>query len=87
MVRFWQLQLGYPVRPRGTVRIGLDYRYRLRAGATLADLNMEAQGDQQADYFVLKCLGNPGAKRWVKKCGIYYRTRCQCRAQKPAWLR
>ena len=64
MVHVWQYQLGYPVRRRGAVRIGLDYRYRLRAGATLADFNMEAQGDLLADYFVLKILGNPGAMRW-----------------------
>ena len=64
MVHVWQHQLGYPVRLRGAVRIGLDYRYRLRAGATLADFNMEAQGDLLADYFVLKILGNPGAMRW-----------------------
>lgn len=64
MVHVWQHQLGYPVRLRGAVRIGLDYRYRLRAGATLADFNMEAQGDLLADYFVLKMLGNPQAMRW-----------------------
>ena len=60
----WQHQLGYPVRLRGAVRIGLGYRYRLRGCATLADFNMEAQGDLLADYFVLKMLGNPGAMRW-----------------------
>ncbi len=64
MVHVWQHQLGYPVRLRGAVRIGLGYRYRLRAGATLADFNMEAQGDLLADYFVLKILGQPGAMRW-----------------------
>ena len=64
MVHVWQHQLGYPVRLRGALRVGLDYRYRLRAGATLADFNMEAQGDLLADYFVLKLLGNPGAMRW-----------------------
>jgi hypothetical protein len=64
MVHVWQHQLGYPVRLRGAVRIGLSYRYRLRAGATLADFNMEAQGDLLADYFVLKHLGDPAAMRW-----------------------
>ncbi|MDQ2990376.1 MAG: Rhs element Vgr protein [Pseudomonadota bacterium] len=64
MVHVWQHQLGYPVRLRGAVRIGLAYRYRLRAGATLADFNMEAQGDLLADYFVLKHLGEPAAMRW-----------------------
>lgn len=63
MVHVWQHQLGYPVRLRGAVRIGLSYRYELRAGATLADYNMEAQGDLLADYFVLKHLGKPDAMR------------------------
>ena len=69
MVHVWQHQLGYPVRLRGAVRIGLQYRYRLRAGATLADFNMEAQGDLLADYFVLKFLDNPGAMRWRENAG------------------
>jgi hypothetical protein len=64
MVHVWQHQLGYPVRLRGAVRIGLDYHYRLRAGATLADFNMEAQGDLLADYFVLKHLRKPNGLRW-----------------------
>jgi hypothetical protein len=69
MVHVWQHQLGYPVRLRGALRLGLGYRYHLRAGATLADFNMEAQGDLLADYFVLKILGNPGAMRWVDNAG------------------
>jgi hypothetical protein len=69
MVHIWQHQLGYPVRLRGAVRIGLDYRYRLRAGATLSDFNMEAQGDLLADYFVLKHLGNPHGLRWGEHAG------------------
>ena len=69
MVHVWQHQLGYPVRLRGALRIGLDYRYRLRAGATLADFNMEAQGDLLADYFVLKLLNNPAAMRWPHNAG------------------
>jgi hypothetical protein len=69
MVHVWQHQLGYPVRLRGALRIGLGYHYRLRAGATLADFNMEAQGDLLADYFVLKILGNPGAMRWRENAG------------------
>jgi hypothetical protein len=64
MVHVWQHQLGYPVRLRGAVRLGLSYEYRLRAGATLADFNMEAQGDLLADYFVLKHLDSPQAMRW-----------------------
>jgi hypothetical protein len=64
MAHVWQHQLGYPVRLRGALRIGLDYRYRLRADTTLADFNMEAQGDLLADYFVLKCRRNPHGMRW-----------------------
>lgn len=63
MVHVWQHQLGYPVRLRGAVRIGLSYSYTLREDASLADYNMEAQGDLLADYFVLKFLGKPGAMR------------------------
>ncbi|MEH6435031.1 Rhs element Vgr protein [Massilia sp. DD77] len=63
MVHVWQHQLGYPVRLRGAFRIGLSYDYTLREGASLADYNMEAQGDLLADYFVLKHLGKPEAMR------------------------
>ncbi|WP_332847689.1 Rhs element Vgr protein [Massilia sp. S19_KUP03_FR1] len=63
MVHIWQHQLGYPVRLRGAIRIGLSYAYRLRPDATLADFNMEAQGDLLADYFVLKFLQRPEAMR------------------------
>ncbi len=63
MVHVWQHQLGYPVRMRGAVRLGLSYGYTLREGATLADFNMEAQGDLLADYFVLKFLRRPCAMR------------------------
>ena len=63
MVHVWQHQLGYPVRLRGAIRLGLSYRYDLREGATLADYNMEAQGDLLADYFVLRYLDQPGAMR------------------------
>jgi hypothetical protein len=56
MVHVWQHQLGYPVRLRGALRLGLSYRYELRAGATLADFNMEAQGELLADYFALRHL-------------------------------
>ncbi len=57
MVHVWQHQLGYPVRLRGAVRIGLSYRYRLAMDRTLADYNMEAQGDLLADYFMLTRAG------------------------------
>lgn len=63
MVHVWQHQLGYPVRLRGALRIGLSYDYTLREGASLADYNMEAQGDLLADYFVLKHLRKPDAMR------------------------
>ena len=63
MVHVWQHQLGYPVRTRGAIRIGLSYRYELAMDKTLADYNMEAQGDLLADYFVLKHLDSPAAMR------------------------
>ncbi|MEN3278257.1 MAG: hypothetical protein V7631_4047 [Massilia sp.] len=69
MVHVWQHQLGYPVRLRGAVRLGLPYHYDLREGATLADYNMEAQGDLLADYFVLKFLGRPEAMRQRRYAG------------------
>ncbi|MES2318809.1 MAG: hypothetical protein V4631_15115 [Pseudomonadota bacterium] len=59
----WQHQLGYPVRLRGALRIGLSYRYQLAMDKTLADYNMEAQGDLLADYFMLKHLGLAAAMR------------------------
>lgn len=61
MVHVWQHQLGYPVRLRGVLRVGLSYRYQLREGATLADYNMEAQGELLADYFALRHLGRDEA--------------------------
>jgi len=61
MVHVWQHQLGYPVRLRGAVRIGLSYSYTLHESANLADYNMEAQGEVLADYFVLKHLQRPDA--------------------------
>ncbi|SHG46141.1 hypothetical protein SAMN05428948_0586 [Massilia sp. CF038] len=63
MVHVWQHQLGYPVRLRGAVRIGLSYRYVLAPGKTLADYNMEAQGDLLADYFALKYMGSAASMR------------------------
>jgi hypothetical protein len=61
MVHVWQHQLGYPVRLRGALRIGLSYRYELREGARLADYNMESQGELLADYFMLRHMGKPEA--------------------------
>lgn len=63
MVHVWQHQLGYPVRLRGAIRIGLPYRYDLREGAQLSDYNMEAQGDLLADYFALKFMRNTRVMR------------------------
>ncbi|HZV66618.1 MAG TPA: Rhs element Vgr protein [Telluria sp.] len=63
MVHVWQHQLGYPVRLRGAIRLGLSYRYELGTGKTLADFNMEAQGDLLADYFALKHLGSTRVMR------------------------
>jgi hypothetical protein len=58
MVHVWQYQLGYPVKWRGAVRIGLSYHYQLDESRKLCDYNMEAQGDLIADYFAIKVLGN-----------------------------
>lgn len=63
MTHVWQHQLGYPVRLRGAVRLGLAYRYSLAPGMTLADFNMEAQGDLLADYFALKFRAAPQVVR------------------------
>ncbi|PQO94923.1 Rhs element Vgr protein [Massilia phosphatilytica] len=74
MVHVWQHQLGYPVRLRGAVRIGLSYRYELRPDATLADYNMEAQGDLLADYFALKYMRNPRImrqRRYAHQLALY----------------
>lgn len=54
MTHVWQFQLGYPVKWRGAIRIGLDYRYALSADRRLGNYNMEAQGELLADYFSLK---------------------------------
>ena len=54
MVHVWQHQLGYPVKWRGAIRLELDYRYTLDESKTLADFNMEAQGNVLADFWALK---------------------------------
>lgn len=63
MVHVWQHQLGYPVRLRGAFRVGLSYDYDLAPGKTLADFNMEAQGDLLADYFALKHMRSSASMR------------------------
>jgi hypothetical protein len=69
MVHVWQHQLGYPVRLRGAIRIGLSYGYELRQHAQLADYNMEAQGDLLADYFALKHMHKPRVMRQRRYAG------------------
>lgn len=61
MVHVWQYQLGYPVKLRGAFRIGLSYKYELAAGKTLADYNMEAQGNVLSDYWAEVLVGAPPA--------------------------
>ena len=53
MVHVWQHQLGYPVKWRGAIRIGLSYKYTLSDKKLLNHYNMEAQGDLLADYWSL----------------------------------
>jgi hypothetical protein len=69
MVHVWQHQLGYAVRLRGAVRIGLTYAYELASGKTMADFNMEAQGDLLADYFALRQLSSAVAMRQQRYAG------------------
>jgi hypothetical protein len=69
MVHVWQHQMGYAVRLRGAVRIGLSYNYELGPGKTLADYNMEAQGDLLADYFAIKHLNSPRSMRQQRYSG------------------
>jgi hypothetical protein len=74
MVHVWQHQLGYPVRLRGALRLGLSYHYELREDATLADYNMEAQGELLADYFMLKHMGKPetmSQQRYRENLALY----------------
>jgi hypothetical protein len=69
MVHVWQFHLGYAVRLRGAVRIGLRYEYDLERGKTFADFNMEAQGDLLADYFALKFMHKPRVMRQRRYVG------------------
>jgi hypothetical protein len=64
------------VRLRGAIRIGLPYHYTLREGASLADYNMEAQGDLLADYFALKFMRNARVvrqRRYAHDLALYER--------------
>lgn len=69
MVHVWQFQLGYAVRLRGAVRVGLSYDYELVPGKVLADYNMEAQGDLLADYLALKHINSPVSMRQQRYAG------------------
>jgi hypothetical protein len=74
MVHVWQHQLGYPVKWRGALRIGLSYRYELTPEKKLAHFNMEAQGDLLADYFALQALGDPAVmaqKQYAGQLALY----------------
>ena len=46
---------------RGDIRMGVVYEFELKAGITLGDYNMEAQGDLLADYFALEFMRFPPA--------------------------
>ena len=62
MVHVWQRQLGYAVRWNGlfvSSRGASAYEYRITAGTTLADYNMEQQGDIISDYYMVVVLGEP----------------------------
>ncbi len=69
MTHVWQHQLGYPVKWRGALRIGLPYAYDLAPHKRLCDFNMEAQGDLLADYFALRFLLAPQLLRQCRAGG------------------
>ena len=74
MVHVWQYQMGYPVKLRGAIRIGLSYEYTLEKGKQLSDYNMEAQGDLLADYWALASFGKPSfinQKKHLKDIDLY----------------
>jgi len=62
MVHVWQYQLGYPVRLRGAIRLGLNYDYTLLPEKHLSSYNMEAQGNILSDFFALKFRSAPHAR-------------------------
>ena len=59
MVHVWQYLLGYPVKLRGAIRIGLGYGYTLSADKVLSDYNMEAQGNVLSDCWAPSQFPNP----------------------------
>ena len=50
-VHIWQHNLGYPVALRGLDPGSMSYRYELAADRTLADYDMEQQGNLITDYW------------------------------------
>jgi hypothetical protein len=67
MVHVWQHQLGFPVKARGAIRIGLNYEYTLESGKKLSDYNMEAQGNVLSDYWAHKVYGMKAPVVWERK--------------------
>jgi type VI secretion system secreted protein VgrG len=67
MVHVWQYQLGYPVKMRGAIRMGLSYKYTLEPGKRLSDYNMEAQGNVLSDYWALRQYGGNPPDLWESK--------------------
>jgi hypothetical protein len=61
--------LGYPVRLRGAIRLGLSYHYTLYEAACLANYNLEAQGDILSDYYALKYAAQ-GAEQLIQPCQV-----------------
>lgn len=59
MVHVWQHQLGYPVKARGALRLGLPYEYTLAHGKHLGEYNMEAQGNVVSDYGAVSQFESP----------------------------
>lgn len=74
MVHVWQYQLGYFVRLRGAIRIGLSYAYKLSPEKVLSDYNMEAQGNLLSDYWALKTFQQPPSMwemQYKNEIGLY----------------
>ena len=65
MMHVWQYQMGYPVK-LNYIFGPHNYDYELDATKTLADYNLEQQGDIIADYFYMKILGWQQALRMTK---------------------
>ena len=102
LAHVWQHQLGYPVKWRGALRLGLRYDYALAPGGRLCDHDMEAQAELIADWYALAHLGAPAALR--RPCaadaaaetlaryeealaGFLADPRCRANLPRPAWRR